>query len=67
MDVFVKDVRDKDNVLDEDLQAVFIGTPEETVAWLKENTWARQLVVCIGKTTEIILVPIYLERAGVVL
>lgn len=53
-----------DAVLDENFQSVFNGTPNETVAWIKENPWAHGLVVCVGRTTDVILVPLYMERSG---
>ena len=43
-----------DAVLDENMQPVFNGTPEETQAWLLANSWAIELSVCIGRTMQVV-------------
>jgi hypothetical protein len=43
-----------DAVLDENMQPVFNGTPEQTQEWLKCNAWAIKLSVCIGRTMQMV-------------
>jgi len=43
-----------DSVLDENLGVLYNGTPDQVQVWLRDNSWAIQLRVSIGKTTQIV-------------
>lgn len=51
-----------DAVLDENMQPLFNGTPEETKAWLENNETDNSVRVCIGESMVLVTVPEYMRR-----
>ena len=49
-----------DAVLNDDMEPVFDGTPEEVKAWLEANETEFSTQVCIGSTMKLVSVPEYL-------
>jgi hypothetical protein len=53
-----------DGVLDEHMDVVFNGTPEETLQFLQENMEdSKDFLVCSGEDIKIYTVEQYLERS----
>lgn len=54
-----------DAVLDERMQPLVNGTPEEVLAWLESRPqFEDQVQVCIGKTMQLVTVEEYLQQFG---
>lgn len=51
-----------DAVLDENMQPLFNGTPEETKEWLEKNETNNSIRVCIGESLALVTVQEYMRR-----
>lgn len=51
-----------DAVLDENMNPLFNGTPEDTKEWLEKNKTDNSVRVCIGESMVLVTVPEYKRR-----
>lgn len=51
-----------DAVLDENMQVLFNGTPQDTKEWLEKSKTDSSVRVCIGESMVLVTIPEYMRR-----